>query len=142
MPGEPGLFRMYEKMGYRRCCGIEERVVSAGDRPEPLHPASPEEYEARRRELLPPGGVVQDLETLRVLAISCRLYAGEDSLLADAGDWLAEYLGDPARLPGFLRALGKERMAVRLPGNGRDFAMYLPLRDNAPAPKHFGLALD
>lgn len=142
VPGDKGLFRMYEKMGYRRCCGIDEKVISAGQIPEELHPATPEDYEARRRALLPPGGVVQDLETIRVLAISCRLYAGEDYVLTDAGDWLPEYLGDPQRLPGFLRGLGKERMAVRLPGNDRPFAMYLPLTEDAPTPKHFGLALD
>jgi len=142
VPGDKGLFRMYEKMGYRRCCGIDELVVSAGNTPEVLHPATPEQYAARRRKLLPPGGVLQDLEAIRVLAISCRLYAGEDYVLADAGDWIPEYLGDPARLPGFLRELGKERMAVRLPGSKRPFAMYLPLTENVPIPEHFGLALD
>lgn len=142
VPGDRGLFRMYEKMGYRRCRGIEERVVSAGQIPEELHPATPEGYEARRRALLPPGGVIQDLETVRVLAISCRLYAGEDYVLADAGDWIPEYLGDPARLPGFVRALEKERMALRLPGNSRPFAMFLPLTEDTPTPGYFGLALD
>jgi len=142
VPGDLGLFRMYEKMGYRRASGIDERVIPAGAAPETLHPATPEEYEARRRALLPPGGVVQDLESIRVLAISCRLYAGADYVLADAGDWFPEYLGDPVRLPGFVRALGKGRVAVRLPGRTRLFAMCLPLTEDAPSPQYFGLALD
>ena len=70
----------------------------------------------------------------------------EGFLLAGAAEdgvfYGAELLGDVAAAPGVLKSLGCTVGHFRGPGEGRDFAMYLPLRENAPVPKYFGLAFD
>ena len=54
----------------------------------------------------------------------------------------AEFFGDPALSPGILRTLRCPQGHFRAPGNGRAFSMLLPLQDDCPTPRYFGLALD
>lgn len=145
VPGEKSLFRMYEAMGYTPCASIREFSRDAGDEPVPIRSVSPEEYARLRRQLLPPGGVVQEGENLAFLASQAQLYAGEDFLLAATADGSAlrglELLGNADAAPGILAALSKPHGTFRAPGDSHPFAMYRPLTES-PAPRYFGLAFD
>ncbi|MBQ4601006.1 MAG: GNAT family N-acetyltransferase [Oscillospiraceae bacterium] len=141
-----GLFGMYEAMGYRVCSRILEFTCSAGKVPAELTPLTKEKYALQRRKLLPQGAVLQEGKNLDFLEGFARFYGGEGFLLAGAAEdgvfYGAELLGDVAAAPGVLKSLGCTVGHFRGPGEGRDFAMYLPLRENAPVPKYFGLAFD
>jgi len=141
VPGESGLFAMYEKMGYSCFSGMDILHAEAAD-PIPLREVSPEEYGALRRDLLPERGIWQ--EGLPFLATYAGLYAGDGFILAaDCGGETVqglELLGAVSAVPGILAALGKGKGQFRVPGT-EAFAMYHPLTD-VPAPGYFGLAFD
>lgn len=145
VPGEKGLFRMYQGMGYTTCSGIREFTCKAGDSALPLRRIHREEYAALRRQYLPDGGVIQENENLTLLTQQAELYAGADLLLCAAKDGsrliCPELLGNADAAPAVLTALGAASGTFRTPGNDRDFAMYHPLADG-PAPAYFGLAFD
>lgn len=133
VPGEKGLFSMYEKLGYRCFGGMDTANCEAGA-PVALREVSPDEYAALRRQYLPQRGVQQ--EGIAFLASFTKLYAGDDFICA----WAAELLGNTAAAPGIVAALGKKEGCFRIPGN-QPFAMYHPL-SSVPAPTYFGLAFD
>lgn len=146
VPGSSELFRLYEKLGYTTCAYIREFESKASGEAIPLQPLDAEEYALCRRQMLPPGGVIQEGETLSLLAAQSRFYAGERCLLvcAQGGEELvvSELLGDADAVPGVLAALGYPRGKVRAPGGQKPFAMYRSLTDDPAAPKYFGLAMD
>lgn len=142
VPGEPGLFAMYAKMGYTVINCMDTFTCSAaGSRR--IRRASPEEYAAARNALLPKNGVRQEMG-LNYLAGYAELYTGMDFTLAgvrtDGGFTAMELLGDPEAAPAILGALGISKGTFRVPGS-TPFAMYHPLSDS-PAPTYFGLAFD
>lgn len=145
VPAEPGLFAMYGKMGYRTCTSVEEWEASAASDPLVLTELSKEEYAVRRRKMLPAGGVVQEGETLELLAGMGRFYAGADVLLmaisTDAGLWVPELLGDRTKSGAVVAALGATHGKFRGPGEDTAFAMYCAF-DGMPAPNYLGFALD
>lgn len=146
VPGTKDLFAMYERLGYGTVSQIREFSARQGSAPVVLHQINATQYADLRRQYLPKGGVLQEDATLDFLQTYCKFYAGEDFLLAVAnnGDTLIaqELLGDEKAAPGILGALGISEGQFRTPGNGREFAMYLPLTDDCPRPAYFGLALD
>jgi len=137
VPGEQGLFAMYEKMGYRRFGGMDTVHCTAGQ-PVELREIPAEEYTRLRKNYLPQGGVEQ--EGLEFLAEFARFYAGSDFVLAATEEQAVELLGNTANAPGILGALQKNTGSFRIPGE-RPFAMYHPLSDT-PVPRYFGLAFD
>ena len=143
VPGEPGLFEMYRKMGYREMGGMKS-FFCAPAAPIELQEVSMETYAAKRRSLLPPGGVAQEGSSLAFLAGYARLYCGADFVLAavsDSNKLLGlELLGNADAAPGIVAALGCDEGSFRIPGSA-PFAMYHPLSDS-PAPAYFGLAFD
>ncbi len=143
VPGAPGLFEMYGKMGYRPLACMD-RLECEAKGYTPVHLADPAEYAAVRRTLLPPGGVVQEGENLSYLCAIAELYTGNGVALAAVreGETLraSEFLGDPAAAPGILTCLGLKKGTFRIPGKS-PFAMYYPLAENS-APAYFGLAFD
>lgn len=143
LPGEPGLRRMYEKMGYRDCCQAEEFSSKAGE-PVELREITWKGYEALRPGFLPEDGANQ--EGLRFLSTYARFYRGEDFLLICAGDGEQrlglELLGNQKAAPGILAALNCESGTFRCPGEGRQMAMILPLGQGLPMPGYFGLTFD
>lgn len=145
VPGEPELFRMYDKMGYRICSGIGEMHCKAAAEPISLRAIDGAEYARLRRQLLPAGGVVQEGDNLIFLEKLTRFYAGKDFLLCASLEngrlTVPELLGDPSAAPGILAALGASEGSFRFPGDNRSFAMYHPLSDDR-APKYFGFAFD
>lgn len=143
VPGAPGLFTMYERMGYWVMSGMDNLCCCAGS-PVPVKEASVQEYAAARRKYLPHRGVVQEGENLIFLASTAKLYTGEDFVLAAAVDGTRldglELLGNASAAPGILASLKLSEGIFRTPGN-TPFAMYRPLRDT-PSPGYFGIAFD
>lgn len=146
VPSEPSLFGFYARMGYVAFGSIREFFCEVGERAVTCRTLSKAAYAEARRRLLPPGGVIQEKENLDFLETQAELFGGENFVLAARreGDTLygAELLGDSARAPEILRALGCTRGQFRTLGEGRSFAMYRPLRKDAPIPSYFGLAFD
>lgn len=145
MPAEPGLRRMYAKMGYRECASISRFSCTAGTAV-PLRPVDAEEYACLRRKYLPAGGVIQEGENLRYLQTYAALYTGEDFLLTavhEEGSLFGmELLGNAAAAPGILAAMGYETGNFRIPGGDIPFAMFSPLQEDAQIPAYLGLAFD
>ena len=137
VPGEKGLFAMYEKMGYAPFGGMDILSYQAGT-PIAIQEISPAEYAELRRQYLPHQGVEQ--EGMEFLATYASLYAGVDFIFAATEETGLELLGNAAAAPGILAALGKKEGRFRVSGNN-PFAMYRPLSDT-PAPSYFGIAFD
>ena len=137
VPGEPGLFAMYEKMGYRCFGGMDTTLCEAAEAL-PVREIDAEEYMRLRLDFLPQGGVAQ--EGMAFLATYARFYTGEGFLLAATENMGLELLGDAALAAGIAGALGWNAGKFRVPG-ATPFAMYHPLTDG-PAPAYFGLAFD
>lgn len=150
VPGSKELFRFYEGMGYQICSSIREFSCAAavkGEEEVLLRSISRTEYAQLRRQLLPEGGVVQENENMDFLQTQAQFYAGLGFLLTarKEGDKLVgvELLGDGTKAPEIVRALGCVQGSFRVPGEGRPFAMYLPLAESVlPSPAYFGLAFD
>lgn len=145
VPGEEGLFRFYEKMGYKSFCCMTTFPCAPDREAIQLYSVDTAEYARLRRGLLPEGSVVQEKENLDFLATQARLYAGTGFVLAARKDGQRllglELLGDKSAAPGILTALGCGEGLFRVFGEGDPFAMYHPLAD-APAPTYFALAFD
>ena len=150
VPGTEKLVAFYETMGYSSCAPMAEFVCTGAPDEVHLRRVTPEEYARQRREffsLLEPAGVIQEGENLAFLAAQAELYIGQNFLLAayGQGDTLVgiEFLGETQMAPGIVQALGYAKGSFRTRGQGRNFAMYRPLRESAPsAPAYFGLAFD
>ena len=146
VPGEESLFAFYRKLGYRAGSTVSEFSSAAGDAPLPLHQIDASEYARLRGKYLPEGGVTQSAHTLTFLHSICKLYAGEDFLLAGeciGGHFFAqELLGNTNAAPAILRTLGCAKGRFRAPGKDRTLSMFLPLTENCPVPTYFAPALD
>ena len=55
VPGEPGLFAMYEKMGFTHPLTVDTFEATAGNTPVALRKVTPEVYGAIRKRYLPAG---------------------------------------------------------------------------------------
>lgn len=146
VPAEPGLRKMYEKMGYDTCSFVEEFSCESGTAPVPIRAIGPEEFLQLRRTYLPENGVLQEGENLSFLSRQAQFYAGDDFLLTawceDKALTAMELLGNKAAAPGILRALGTEKGSFRCPGSHIPFAMIHPLQPDVQAPTYFGFAFD
>lgn len=137
VPAEEGLFRYYERFGFRTVSTILERTVTAGN-PIPLKRLTTEEYAELRRGLLPAHALIQEGPCLSLLAEYADFYASPHALAAVTDHTVWELLGDESEAPGILAALGIPEAAVRTPGDGRPFAMGI----GTDRPVYLGLALD
>lgn len=148
VPGEESLFRFYEAMGYRVCGSVSSIAVSAPGIAPDVHltELTVSQYATARRALLPEGGLIQEGSNLSFLRTYARFYGSDSWVLAGStqnGIFTGfEFLGDTSGLPAITAAFGCREGRFRTPGNGQDFAMFLPLADNIPIPKYFGLAFD
>lgn len=145
-PQNDTLFTMYGKFGYRTCSFVQEFTCTAAGDPLPLTPATPEEYAAARRALLPENSVLQEGITLDFLSGIAQLYTGSDCALAAFPNgeelFVCEFLGSPQAAPRILAALGFAKGLFRAPGNQLPFTMYQSLTGDPAMPDYFGLALD
>lgn len=146
VPEGDALRKMYGKMGFRDAASIREFSCTAGPEPAPIHRIGEEEFRALRRRYLPWRGVVQEGENLSFLQTQAEFYAGQSFLLAARKDadclTAVELLGNTGAAPGILTSLGCSRGSFRTPGEGKPFAMFLPLKEDAPTPQYFALAFD
>lgn len=146
VPGSRELRAMYEKLGYANCTHVTEFSAQAGEEPVVLQRINREEYAQLRRDALPEGSGLEQEENIAFLETLAFFYRGEDLLLAahveNGKFWCPEYLGDPAKAPGILKALNCTEGRFRTPGDDIPFAMFMPLAKNAQPPKHLALAFD
>lgn len=144
VPAE-GLFAMYGSMGYRVCGKVTEFSCAAGEKAVKQEKIGAQTYTQLRKRFLPEGGVVQAGGSLAFLSTFASFYAGEDFCLCGSVEngtfFCQELLGNAQAAPGILRALGCETGSFRIPGEEKEFAMYLPFDDTEP-PTYFGLAMD
>lgn len=146
VPGDEGLARMYEKLGFSPCTQVSEFCCAPELPAAPIHRIDAAAYARARTLLLPPGSVIQEEENLEFLAQIACFYEGPGFLAALSldGDELRchELLGDISVAPRILSALGLRFGSFRCPGPGRDFAMVYPLTSQCRRPDYFGLAFD
>ncbi len=146
VPQTPGLAAMYENMGYLPCSSVSEFIAPAENTVLTARKLSPEEYARMRRQLLPPDGVIQEGANISFLDGFSLFYAGSDwvAALNITGKTLRchELLGNPDIAYGLVSLLGCEEGHFRIPGNDIPFARFLPLREDCPVPRYFGLAFD
>lgn len=145
VPGSESLFQLYQGMGYRSMPGIREFSCEASLAPAPVRKISKEEYAALRRQLLPPGSILQEGENISFLQEQLTLWAGENALFCareeDGFLTVPELLGDAAP-EDILAALGCKKGTFRAPNGQRPFAMYRSLTADTQIPQYFGLAFD
>jgi len=145
VPGSKELFSLYEKLGYRSFCPMDTVTVAAGETAAQVQSLSGAEFDALREKFLPENSILQAGQTTSFLASFAALYRAEDALFCAAIEkdnlYFQEYLGDPAKLPGIVAALGASKGIVRLPG-GEDSAMYLPLDHDPALPDYLGIPLN
>lgn len=145
VPGDAGLFQMYEKLGYRGFCPMERKSLLSGGAPVNLRTITPVEYAQLAKGWMPAGSVIPGAEMLTFYETYGQFYAFDGGCLCAAREkdtlYIQEYLGDPAALPGIGAALGAETVQVRLPGKGMPFAMYHSFKEQA-MPEYLGIALD
>ncbi len=146
VPAEAGLYRMYEKMGYRGFCPVEKRTVASGVPAAQVQKILLDEYAQLRLERLPAGGIVQGAETLRFYETYGSFYRTGGSIFCAAREedtlYIQEFLGEPESLPGIAAALDCQVAQVRLPGGDQPFAMYYSFTNEEEMPTYFGIALD
>lgn len=145
VPATEALRNMYGKMGYSPATAVSTLRCDAEEKTGELKVLDRFEYERRRRELLPAGGVVQEGTMTALLQDQMGLFGGENFVLAA---WVEdkvlhgeELLGSVASAPEIVRALGAEKGIFRVPGGEEPFAMYFPLAEECPKPAYFGLAM-
>ena len=146
VPSTRDLFTFYQKLGYAAWGSIGTLRCSAAEEAVSLRAIGVEEYAARRRALLPQGGVVQEGENLRFLQAQASLFATDRALLAarGEGDTLLglELLGDLSQAPAITKALGYAEGQFRAPEGTDPFAMLHSLQGQPLTPGYFGLAFD
>lgn len=137
VPAEPSLFGYYERLGFRTVSSIREETVRAGA-PIPVRKLNTAEYAVLRRTCLPENALVQEGPCLDLLAGYARFYASERAVAAVTDSTVWELLGDASEAPGLLASLNIPEASVRIPGEGRPFAMGA----GVDGPIYLGLALD
>ncbi len=142
-PATETLKAYYQRLGYRPFPAYQEKAYSAGDEALPCVALGQLGYEQARRQLLPEGGIAQEGVFTQLLNTQAELYGGQGFAAAVSRQegLILEFLGDPAQIPGFLKALGVEKAAVRTPG-GEKTAVYLDFSGKDELPSYFGIPLD
>ena len=146
VPGSPSLFRFYESMGYKTTCYNHQFTRNKTDDGISLASISKEEYSSLRKSFLDDNAVLQEGANLEFLSSYAVFYKGEDFILAAYKDEnllvCPEILGNTSHSTEIISALGCEKGTFRTQGNSFPFAMFLPLREDAPSPAYFGFAFD
>lgn len=145
VPGNKGLFALYEKLEYTPFCPMQTATVEAGSTPVEIQSIDADTYWQLRKKQLPADAVIQDIEALVFAATFCEFYAGKNTLMCLSREnsilYFQEYLGDPSLLPGIVKALDGQKGVAYLPG-GNPVAMYHSLTHNKEMPAYFGIPLN
>ena len=147
VPCAEELFRFYERFGYSAFGGVSEFRCQASDEKTALREVDADEYAKLRRAFLPKDSVLQENENIKFLQTQAKLYAGDGFLLVASREkdtlYGVELLGDTAKAPSIVRALGCANGRFRTVGAEKPFAMYRNLGDKPLSPPaYFGLAFD
>ena len=146
VPQDEPLRKMYRRMGYEDITTVTEFTAPPEETELPMHRLTAPEYEARRKDFLPPGGVIQSGVSIRFLAGMALFFEGCGWLAALTleGDTLRclELLGDPDAAYGITAAFGCREGSFRIPGADKSFAQGLKLKPDCHFPSYFGLAFD
>ena len=143
VPGDEGLRRYYEKLGYRTI-SWQDRFEAEAGHPAQMKRLTTEQYAAFRSIFSLRGYVAQEKENLALLEGMADFYLGEDFLVAVAageGECL-ELLGNRAAAPGITAALGLETCRFRAVGGEFPYAMGLSLGKDLPEELYFGFGFD
>lgn len=145
VPGNEGLFRLYEKLGYVPCCPRQVRTVTAAKDAVPVCPISAAEYAAARKQHLPADTVWQEDATLEYLSTFAGFYSGngfafcggvEDDIL-----YFQEFIGDMEKVPGIIASFHCAGGTVPVFA-GAPYAMYRSFDGDDSLPACFGLPLN
>lgn len=144
VPGDEGLRQYYRRFGYRTVSYHREFTADA-TAPICLTEIDARRYGTLRRQFLPKNGIVQEGESLALLAQLARFYEGNTFIAAlspDEGVCL-ELLGSDWEAGGIAAALGFAACKVRTAGQDRPYAMGKSLTD-VPFPDkiYFGFGFD
>lgn len=146
VPQDEGLRNMYRKMGFEDITTVTEFTAPPEDTDLAMRRLTAEEYEIRRRTLLPEGGAIQEGASTRFLSQIALFFEGNGWLAALTleGDTLRchELLGDPDTAYGITAAFGCREGFFRIPGADKPFAQGQKLGYNCHFPSYFGLAFD
>ena len=146
VPAGESLFDFYRKFGYETATTVTEFICEAGAYPAKIQQITPEEYVRYLPVFMPSGNPMHSIEAFTFLNAYCKFYAGADFLLTCEetldGLRVQEFLGNIQAAPGILNAMGLAKGSFRTPGSERDFAMWLPFREDCPKPGWFALALN
>ena len=145
VPGDAGLFRLYEKLGYRPFCPRRVVTVAAAETPTAVSPMTPEEYAAARKQLLPADAVWQEGATLAYLATFAGFYGGDGFAFCggveDNAFYFQEFIGDMEKVSGIVAGFGC--ISGVLPVfEGAPYAMYHSLDSDSTLPQYFGIPLN
>ena len=145
MPQDQGLRGMYGKMGYLPATTLEEGICAASVACS-LEEITPEDYAARRTQLLPAGSMTLSKTAWDFLSQFACFYAGKGFVAAVSREEehlrILEYLGDRDTAPALVAALGRTEATLRAPGTSKEFAMYLPLTTRCSKPAYLPFVFD
>ena len=146
VPQKESLRQMYARMGYENCGSVSRFTAPGEEVPMVLRRLNAEEYAAARKDLLPPGSIIQEGENLALLETYALFYQGQNFLAAVTLDKdkliCHELLGDPDAAYGLVSALGCREGVFCTPGEDLPFVQYLPLTADCVKPRYFGFAFD
>ncbi len=145
VPAKESLFRLYEKLGYRTCCSVNEFTCKA-DGAASLKFIEMDDYFHRRKSYLPAGSVEPQNAMLNFINEQYFFYASDRFILCATaeGDTLLvkEFFGDRSAAPGIVAIMGKKQGHFRTIGEQKPFGMYYPLDHSLERPTYFPFALD
>ena len=138
VPAKDHLFSLYRKLAYTPFCPMETKTFS---------PAAPVCVTAAAAIMhAPMGSVTHTQDALHFLETYCAFYVGDGfqfwGAVEDATLFIQEFVGDSTQIGGICAAMGAKKAVCRISGQGKDYAMYLPLCDPGFCPTYFGMPLD
>ncbi len=147
VPGNEGLFRFYESMGYIASGTLHTFTCSAGEQALPLTRIDCATYADLRRQFLPNDSVLQEQENLDFLQTQAEFFKGNGFLLTARKEGTTLYglelLGDTSSAPGIVAAFDCAQGTFRTPGTNQSFSMTYSFYSNTPIhPTYFAFAFD
>ena len=146
VPGDAGLFRLYEKLGYRPFCPRRLVTVAAAETPTGFCPMTPEKYAAARKQLLPADAVWQEGATLAYLETFAGFYGGDGfafcGSVEDKTLYFQEFIGDVEKATGIVAVFNCDSGVIPVFGGDAPYAMYRSLDGDSTLPQYFCIPLD
>lgn len=146
VPGNEGLFSLYEKFGYRSFCPMETKKVPGKAAGISLQEIDADTYNALRKSLLPADSLLQEGATLSFLATFAKFYQGDNCLLSAYEEngilHICEYFGQESTLGNIAKATNAEFAVARIPGGNKPTAMYLDFTGEESLPEYLGIPLN